>query len=409
MPNKKLKHTKRHVISSAVIVIVTFLYVGLCLTLPIKALDAPQTNSKLTITTPPSNLPWPTHGEAAVGFGNGTVIQTHGQQIPVPTASVAKLITALAVLKKYPLAIGQQGPIITIDATDYGFYTRYVAEQGSVVPVFSGERLSEYQMLEAMLVPSGDNIADSLARWAYGSVSNYDTFATNYVKQLGLNDTHVGGDASGYSPDTTSTADNLIKLGGLVMKNPVLTQIVGMKKVDVPSVGVIQNYDNIIGTDGIIGIKTGNSNQAGGVFLGAAKTEVNHQSVTVLTAIMGVSSLPQALSDTVPLVISLENDFAQTILVSKGEVLGEFRQPWGGNIQIAAQNNLVVYALQGQAEPVNLHLSPLKIPANSGLVIGSISTSINKLNPSVTEPVVTLQSTSSPTWEWRLFHPGYIL
>ena len=409
MPNKNSNHTKRRTTISAVIILLILAYVGLCLTLPLKALVAPQANSKLTITTPPNNLPWPKYGEEAVGFGNGTVVQTHGQQKPQPTASAAKLITALAVLKKYPLSIGQQGPTITLGPTDYAIYTKYIAGQGSVVPVYSGEQLSEYQMLEAMLVPSGDNIADSLARWAYGSVSNYDNFANNFVKQLGLNSTHVGVDASGYSPATTSTAANLIKLGGLVMENPVLAQIVGMKSVNVPNVGVMQNYDNILGTAGIIGIKTGNSNQAGGVFLGAAKTEVNHQSVTILTAIMGAPSLTQVMTDTIPLMVSLENDFAQTILVSKGEVLGEFKQPWGGNVQIAAQNNLIVYALQGQVESVNLHLNSLKIPSSSNAIIGNISTPANQFNSSESEPVITLQSTTKPSWQWRLLHPNEIL
>jgi D-alanyl-D-alanine carboxypeptidase (penicillin-binding protein 5/6) len=409
MPNRNLKHTKRRITSSAIIALLIMIYVGLCLTLPIKALEAPKANSKLAITTPPSNLPWPQHGEGAVGFNNGTVIQSHGKQKPVPIASVAKLITALAVLKKYPLSVGQQGPMITIDATDYNIYTKYIAGQGSVVPVYTGEQLSEYQMLEAMLVPSGDNIADSLARWAYGSVSNYDSFANNYVKQLGLTNTHVGGDASGYLPTTTSTADNLIKLGGLVMKNPVLAQIVGMKSVNVPSVGVMQNYDTIIGVDGIIGIKTGNSNQAGGVFLGAAKTQVNHQTVTILTTILGVPNLTRALSDSIPLAVSLENNFAKTILINKGEVLGEFKQPWGRNVQITAQSNLVVYALQGQKENVNLHLNSLKIPSSTNSIIGTLSTPANQLNPSKSVKVVTLQSTSQPSWQWRLLHPNNIL
>ncbi len=408
MPNKNPKRTKPQVISAIVIILIIVVYVGLSLTLPIKALVANQANSTLQITTPASNLPWPSSGEAAVGFGNGIVTQSHGLQKPLPMASTAKLITALAVLKKYPLSINQQGPMITLGPTDYQIYTNYIAGQGSVVPVYSGEQLTEYQMLEAMLVPSGDNIADSLARWAYGSVSKYDSFANNYVKQLGLDSTHIGGDASGYSPASTTTADNLVKLGGIVMQNPVLAQIVGMKSVDVPNVGVMQNYDNIIGTAGIIGIKTGNSNQAGGVFLGAAKTQVNHQSVTVFTAIMDVPGLTQALTDTVPLMISLENSFAQTILISKGEILGEFKQPWGGNVQIAAQNNLVVDALQGQSVTVKLHLNPLKIPTNKQSLIGSISTPANQFNASQSQPVITLESTSQPSWQWRLLHPSKI-
>ena len=138
--NRK-NHKLRTMVPGGILILV-ILYVILCLYLPIKALSVGKGLSTLNITTQPSNLPWPSSGEAAVGLSNGTVIQSHGAQKPVPTASVAKLITALAVLKKYPLSVGQSGPLITIDATDYGFYTKYIAEQGSVVPVYSGEHLT---------------------------------------------------------------------------------------------------------------------------------------------------------------------------------------------------------------------------------------------------------------------------
>ena len=405
--NRK-NHKLRTMVPGGILILV-ILYVILCLYLPIKALSVGKGLSTLNITTQPSNLPWPSSGEAAVGLSNGTVIQSHGAQKPVPTASVAKLITALAVLKKYPLSVGQSGPLITIDATDYGFYTKYIAEQGSVVPVYSGEQLTEYQMLEAMLVPSGNNIADALARWAYGSVSAYDSYASTFVKQLGLDQTHIGSDASGYLPNTTSTADNLIKLGSYILANPVLASIVNMKTINVPNVGVMTNYDNILGTDGIIGIKTGNSNQAGGVFLGAANTIVNGKRVTILTAIMGAASLVRALNDTVPLVVSLENDFAQTILVSKGEVVGEFKQPWGGNIQIVASQNLIIYVLQGQTAKAQLKISNLSVPSAANTSIGTITAIANQFNPNVSVPLKTLQNTSKPSWSWRLTHPGYIL
>ena len=409
MASSKHRRLRRRLLTTMIIILTVGTYAGLCLLLPVKALSPPQSNSFLKITTPTSNLPWPKYGEGAVGLGNGTVIQSHGQQAQLPIASVAKLITALTVLKKYPLVPGQNGPMITIDSTDYGFYSKYIAEQGSVVPVYVGEQLSELQMLEAMLVPSGNNIADSLARWAYGSVSGYDQFANNYIKQLGLVNTTVAGDASGYLPTTISNSDDLIKLGGYVMANPVLTQIVNLKSVNIPNVGLMQNYNNILGTAGIVGIKTGNSNQAGGVFLGAANTTVSNKTVMVLVALMGAPTLGQVLNDTVPVIISVENDFAQTILVNKGEILGEFKQPWGGIVQVAAKNNLIVYLLQGQTAKAKLHLGALTVPAVSGSVIGSLNSLPDQINSSVSDQVVIVQSTTKPSWQWRLLHPEYIL
>ncbi len=387
------------------IVFFVFIYVALCILLPLPALKANVDSVTLRLKAPPAHLPWPSYGEAAVGMVGAGLTQTYGKQTPLPTASVAKLITALAVLTKYPLSTGQQGPFITLDATDYGYYTSYIAEQGSVVPVYSGEQLSEYQMLQAMLVPSGNNIADSLARWAFGSIANYDTYANSFVHKLGMTHTSVGGDASGFSPLTTSTASDLIILGSKVMASPLLSQIVGSKSVFVPNVGTLNNYDNILGSDGIIGIKTGNSNQDGGVFLSASTANVNHKTVTLLTAIMGAPSLKNALNDSLPLVAALQHSFMQSVLLNQSEILGEYRQPWGGTIQFTSSHNLSLFSLPAQTQSAKLYITPLKVPSMRGALVGSISVPANQLNDALSLPLVTLQPTTKPTLLWRLLHP----
>ena len=403
----KRRSRRLHFISLGIVFFV-FIYVALCIFLPLPAIRANVGSVTLRLKAPPAQLPWPNYGEAAVGMVGAGLTQTYGTQTPLPTASVAKLITALAVLTKYPLSLGQQGPFITLDATDYGYYSSYIAEQGSVVPVYSGEQLSEYQMLQAMLVPSGNNIADSLARWAFGSIGNYDTYANSFVHKLGMTHTSVGGDASGFSPLTTSTASDLIILGSKVMANPLLSQIVGSKSVFVPNVGTLNNYDNILGSDGIIGIKTGNSNQDGGVFLSASKTTINTRTVTLVTAIMGAPSLKNALNDSLPLISALQNSFTKSVLLSQNEILGEFRQPWGGRIQFAAYSNLSLLTLPGQTLNVTFNVRSLKVPARRGAVVGSIRVPTDQLNTAFALPIVTMQASSKPTIAWRLLHPGSI-
>ncbi len=396
-------------IISIIIVFVVLAYTLLVLLLPLPALKSSFNSTTLHIKIPPANLSWPSYGEAAVGLIDSGVLQTNGNQKPLPTASVAKLITALSVLNKYPLSTGEQGPFITIDATDYNYYTTYVSEQGSVVPVYAGEQLSEYQMLEAMLIPSGNNIADSLARWAFGSISNYTAYANNYVKHMGMNNTYVSGDASGFLPSTTSTANDLIILGAKVMANPVLKQIVGLKSVDIPNVGVMKNYDNILGSDGFIGIKTGNNNQDPGVFLGALSVNIKGVSETLLTAVMGAPSLETALTSTLPLAISLQSNFKDTILINKGDVLGSYTQPWGGTIQAVSKSDFSLFAFPGQTISLKLKLNPLKMPVKVGVVVGNVSLQTNQFNTASMGSVVTESVTTNPSIAWRFTHPLSIL
>ena len=208
-----------------VVILALAVYGYLVVVHPLPLVKPVIAEAKLTIQTPVPNLTWP-NSPAAVGIVDSDILVSHGSSDPAPIASTAKLITALSVLKAKPLSAGAAGPIITLGPADAASYNAYRAKGGSVVPVTVGEQISEYQTLEAMLLPSANNMADSLASWAFGSIGAYASAANSYLTQLGLTKTHIGSDASGFDPGTTSTPTDLVKLGEAVMQNPVLASIV---------------------------------------------------------------------------------------------------------------------------------------------------------------------------------------
>ena len=65
--------------------------------------------------------------------------------------------------------------------------------------------LTEHQLLEALLVPSADNIADYLATWDAGSIAGFVAKMNATARQLHLRSTHYA-DASGVNPSSRSTA-----------------------------------------------------------------------------------------------------------------------------------------------------------------------------------------------------------
>ncbi|MGH7241757.1 MAG: hypothetical protein ACREGB_05665, partial [Candidatus Saccharimonadales bacterium] len=98
------------------------------LTKPLPALQ-PEVLYRLPPASGKDTITWPTGGQAAVGIVGHGVLATHGQQTPIATASTAKLITALAILKAKPLAVGQQGPPLTMSQQDIDIYNTYVAQE----------------------------------------------------------------------------------------------------------------------------------------------------------------------------------------------------------------------------------------------------------------------------------------
>ncbi|HSX27887.1 MAG TPA: hypothetical protein VLF60_00355 [Candidatus Saccharimonadales bacterium] len=232
---------------------------------------------------------WPGHvASAAVGASGYGVLATTGQTSPRPTASLAKVITCLAILQKRPLKLGEQGPSIPITAKDEERYHYYVDQNGSVANVQAGTSITERQALEAMLLPSANNIADTSAVWAFGSLDNYRTYASTMLQQMKLTDTKVGKDASGLDPSTTSTAHDLVLLGEIALKNPVIAEIAASKETsDIPVAGVMPNYNRLVTQHGYTGLKLGDSDEAGITLMISTDYTFKGKPVTLVGAVMG--------------------------------------------------------------------------------------------------------------------------
>lgn len=411
MPQSAEKSNPRWRFFIIIFVILLASYIIWALTAAIPSVQPTTTFRATNGIATSSNLAWPAYGQAAIGINNLGVIASNGNQKPSPTASVAKLITALVVLQKYPLSVNQSGPIITLTPADVVLYDTYQSEDGSDMMVYSGERLSEYQMLEAMLLPSADNIADSLAIWAYGSLVNYANVANQYLKQHGLLNSHVGSDASGYDPNTTSTATDLVKLGELAMDNPVIANIVAQPSASgIPAVGNIYNVNRLLGRDNIIGIKTGNTNQAGGVYLSASKINVNNQPLIIITAVMQAPTLYDAMASSLNLISSAQTNFStppNIASVTSGSIVGDYFIPWTGQtITAVAKQPIEIVSWGGSIVDESIILQPISYKAQPGQIVGQIMTTSKLLKYSQSTPIILSRSSGSPSRWWVLLHPG---
>lgn len=303
----------------------------------------PAATATLTISTPPTAqqaVAWPSGGQQAIAASGYGLLATNGSQAPLATASIAKVITALCVLQKQPLAIGQSGPTYILGASDVNLYETYAAQGGSLIPVVEGEALTEYQALEALMIPSANNIADSLVAKVFGSQTAYVAYATTYLQQQGLVNTHVGSDASGFSPDTTSTASDLASLGLLALQSPVLMSIAGERSTTLPVAGTVHNYDTVLGQNGITGLKTGNNDADPGAFLFTATMHIGGKDIPLTGSVMGAADLDTALASSVQLVESLQHGFEQVQIAKAGQALGTLRTAWGSSSSIVSANNL---------------------------------------------------------------------
>ena len=253
---------------------------------------------------------WPADGVSAADISGFGVAAGPGATRPVPIASVAKVMTAYVVLHDHPLPANGSGPDIAVQPSEAAAYPSQVRDGDSLVPVAAGERLTERQALAALLLPSADNMAWILARWDAGSQAAFVARMNAAARRLGMTSTSYT-DPSGLDPSTASTAADQVRLGVAAMRVPALAAIAAMPTAVVPEAGLVRNYNTLLGQDGIVGLKTGSTQAAGGCVLVAAWRQASGRKTLIVAATFGQPGtaqtiLPNALQAGHNLVLALD-------------------------------------------------------------------------------------------------------
>jgi serine-type D-Ala-D-Ala carboxypeptidase (penicillin-binding protein 5/6) len=230
-------------------------------------------------------LAWPEEGQAAVEVEGVGSLGSVGGSAPVPIASVAKVMTAYLTLREHPLAAGQEGFSVTITVADAIEEEQREALGESTLNVRAGERLSERQALQALLLPSANNVAALLARYDAGGIAPFVARMNATARTLGMGSSTYT-DPSGFNDETVSTAADQLKLARAAMRIPVFAEIVDEPSVVLPVVGRVANYNGLVGEDGYVGVKTGSDRAAGGCLVFAKKVLINGRALTVLGVVL---------------------------------------------------------------------------------------------------------------------------
>ena len=231
----------------------------------------------------PSADGWPQQGQAALVLGDGRPAASPDER-PVPIASLAKVMTAYLTLEHFPLGGAQNGFTIAISAAQAQDVAEDGAEGQSVVPVAAGEQLNERQLLEALLIPSGNNIADVLADQVAGDEPRFIAEMNAEARGLGMDQT-IYTDPSGFDPGTVSTAADQLRVFQQAMRFPVFRQIASMASVTLPAAGTLTNYDPLI-AEGFAG-KTGSDSAAKGCLAFFTRVTVGGRGQTAVGVVLG--------------------------------------------------------------------------------------------------------------------------
>ncbi|MFC4513367.1 D-alanyl-D-alanine carboxypeptidase [Streptomyces ehimensis] len=359
---------------------------------------------------------WPDEGQSAAKVVGAGDVGTFGPQKPVPTASVAKVMTAYVILKDHPLQKGDKtSNKITIDEAAE---KESNAEGESTAKVRAGQEFSEYDMLRMLLIPSGNNIARMLARWdTNGAEDAFVKKMNDAAKDLGMTNTTYT-DPSGLTATTKSTAVDQVKLAEVMIKNPVVREITQQPNADIPGGPHINNNNDtlLVKGTGVLGIKTGSSTAAGGALMWAARRVLDGKEYLVVGATMdqhfkgldpnAENSLTKVKNKSYEQITSIQNALKTVTVVKKGDVVGHVDDGLGGQTPIVSTKDVVAVGWAGFDTKFALSDVGRKIPhsAKAGTEVGELV--VGSGPDAVKVPVVLKTALAEPSFGAKLTRLG---
>ena len=245
-----------------------------------------------------------------VNAANGDVLYARSPDRRRAIASTTKLMTALLTLE-------------SVSLNDRFAAVRYRAAPAEVtIGLRPGERMTVRDLMRALLLPSANDAAATLAEGVAGSRSRFVRMMNRRARQLGLDHTHYSNPVGLDVGRNYSSAADLVTLARQLRRNAFFRRTTNMPEARLRSGDhprPVVNRDDLVAKYRFVnGIKTGHTNKAGYVLVGSG----TKHGVAVISAVLGAPTEAARDADTLAL---LEYGLAQlkrVTAVRRGERLG---------------------------------------------------------------------------------------
>ncbi|MFF7895222.1 D-alanyl-D-alanine carboxypeptidase [Streptomyces sp. NPDC007907] len=354
------------------------------------------------------DIPWPADGQAALDVQGIGTFGSSGEQKPVPIASVAKVMTAYLILREHPLKSGEKGPKIGIDQAAQD---QSDAGQESTVDVTKGDSITEREALESILIASANNIARLLARWDAGSEKAFVQKMNDAAEDLGMKNTTYT-DPSGLNNTTVSTAVDQVKLARAAMQQPAFREVAAMMSYVDYKGTKHDNWNRLVGSNDVTGIKTGTTTSALGNLVFAAKKDVDGETHRIIGAVVRQPAggpdntiLGAALHEGDKLIRAAQGALESATILKKGDVVGYADDGLGGRTPVAVTEDVTAVGWAGLSVKLTFAGGDLPHTAKAGTKVGTLTVG-DGTTSAVKVPVALQKDLAEPGFGAKLTRIG---
>ena len=303
-------------------------------------------------------------------------------------ASTTKIMTALLTLEKGNLSDTVVVSKEAVSSLEGGYVTSYIAV---------GEELTVEQLLNVLLVPSGNVAGNVLAEYISGSINNFVSLMNRRAKELGCTNTNFTNAYGLHDDNHYSTAYDLYLMAKEAMKHQEFRNIVSKTSYTLaPTNKHLQDDRTLYSTNDLlkptsrsyyeyaIGIKTGYTSKAQECLVSAAKKDNMTLYAVILGSERNSSGTSSRYTDITKLFNFGFNNYLFRTIKSKGTVVDTVKVNGATknteNLELTMDSTITAFIHSDDTYTSfipNIVVNELSAPISKDTVVGTISYEIN--------------------------------
>ncbi|WP_095094436.1 D-alanyl-D-alanine carboxypeptidase family protein [Pseudomonas sp. Irchel 3A5] len=348
--------------------------------------------------TPGAMIPSPPQLSASawvlMDANTGHVIVEHNADERLPPASLTKLMTVYVATRD--IQAGQLKPDELVTVSENAWRT-----EGSRMFIDPGSSVSVHDLLQGIVIDSGNDASVALAEHIAGSTDSFASLMNKTAQSLGLSNTHFDNPTGLPEPDHYSSAHDMAMLAQSII-NDESAYYPLYKKKHFTWNGIRQpNRNLLLWRDKTVdGLKTGHTEAAGYCMVTSAVRDGRR----LITAVFGSSSALARATDTEKLLTYGFRFYENQTFEKALQPLSRPRV-WKGaenTLAVGVLDDITLTTPKGSHKPeTRVHIdAPLIAPVEEGAVVGSIDV-FDGEQKLATRPLIALEGVEEGGWWTR--------
>ena len=175
-----------------------------------------------------------------------------------------------------------------------------------------------------------------------------------------------------FGSNTITSANDMLKIAKAAMLSPAISNIVKKTTFTLQNGTELHTTNTLLGNDGIVGLKTGNTEEAGYCLVVSKSVRVLGRDKILYVSTFGQPSHEAADAVATSMLAQVQDGFQQVSIANKNQAIAEYEAPWGTLVEVKPRTNITATRWKGVSVSATVDMNSTK-HAHKGDVVGGLT------------------------------------